>query len=98
MDYWWTRFHTFSCTFTIFLVLLTDEVSKKNTLINITIDSQTLQVENILVDNIKVPSVTTILSAKDKRFLEMWRRKVGDAEADRIMRQALLLEQKCTKF
>jgi len=42
-----------------------------------------------LVDNIKVPSVTTILSAtKDKRFLDNWRRKVGDAEADRIMRQA----------
>ena len=42
-----------------------------------------------LVDNIKVPSVTTILSAtKDKRFLENWRRKVGDAEADRIMKQA----------
>jgi hypothetical protein len=31
-----------------------------------------------LVDNIKVPSVTTILSAtKDKRFLDNWRRKVG---------------------
>ena len=42
-----------------------------------------------LVDNIKVPSVTTILSAtKDKRFLDNWRRKVGDAEADRIMKQA----------
>ena len=41
-----------------------------------------------LVDNIKVPSVTTILSAtKDKRFLDNWRRKVGDAEADRIMKQ-----------
>ena len=39
-----------------------------------------------LVDNIKVPSVTTILSAtKDKRFLDNWRRKVGDAEADRII-------------
>ena len=42
-----------------------------------------------LVDNVKVPSVTNILGAtKDKRFLENWRRKVGDAEADRIMRQA----------
>jgi len=42
-----------------------------------------------LVDNIKVPSVTTILSAtKDKRFLDNWRRRVGDQEADRIMRQA----------
>ena len=42
-----------------------------------------------LVDNIKVPSVTTILSAtKDRAFLDNWRRKVGDAEADRIMRQA----------
>ena len=42
-----------------------------------------------LVDNVKVPSVTNILGAtKDKRFLENWRRKVGDAEADRIMKQA----------
>ena len=42
-----------------------------------------------LVDNIKVPSVTTILGAtKDKRFLDNWRRKVGNAEADRIMHQA----------
>ncbi len=42
-----------------------------------------------LVNNIKVPSVTTILSAtKDTRFLDNWRRKVGDKEADRIMRQA----------
>ena len=42
-----------------------------------------------LVDNIKVPSVTTILGAtKDKRFLDNWRRKVGNAEADRIMQQA----------
>ena len=42
-----------------------------------------------MVDNIKVPSVTTILSAtKDTRFLDNWRRKVGDKEADRIMRQA----------
>ena len=42
-----------------------------------------------LVDNIKVPSVTTILSAtKDKRFLDNWRRGVGDQEADRSMRQA----------
>ena len=42
-----------------------------------------------LVDNIKVPSLTNILGAtKDKRFLDNWRRKVGDAEADRIMKQA----------
>ena len=42
-----------------------------------------------MVNNIKVPSVTTILSAtKDTRFLDNWRRKVGDKEADRIMRQA----------
>jgi genome maintenance exonuclease 1 len=42
-----------------------------------------------LVDNVKVPSVTNILGAtKDKRFLDNWRRKVGDAEADRIMKQA----------
>ena len=42
-----------------------------------------------LVDNVKVPSVTNILGAtKDKRFLDNWRRKVGDAEPDRIMKQA----------
>ncbi len=42
-----------------------------------------------LVDNIKVPSVTTILSAtKDSRFLDNWRRRVGESEADRIMKQA----------
>ena len=36
-----------------------------------------------LVDNIKVPSVTTILSAtKDMRQLNNWRRKVGEKEAD----------------
>ena len=42
-----------------------------------------------LVDNVKVPSVTTILSAtKDRRFLDNWRRRVGEKEADRIMQQA----------
>ena len=42
-----------------------------------------------LVGEAKVPSVTTILSAtKDQRFLENWRRRVGNEEADRIMRQA----------
>ena len=42
-----------------------------------------------LVGEAKVPSVTTILSAtKDKRFLDNWRRKVGNEEADRIMQQA----------
>ena len=42
-----------------------------------------------LVDSVKVPSVTTILGAtKDKRFLDNWRRKIGNEEADRIMRQA----------
>jgi len=42
-----------------------------------------------LVNNVKVPSVTTILSAtSDKRFLANWRRRVGDVEADRIMKQA----------
>src|SRR5210317_1336049 len=42
-----------------------------------------------LVDSVKVPSVTTILGAtKDKRFVDNWRRKVGNEEADRIMRQA----------
>ena len=42
-----------------------------------------------LVDNVKVPSVTTILSAtKDMRQLNNWRRRVGDQEANRIMKQA----------
>ena len=42
-----------------------------------------------LVDNIKVPSVTTIIQAtKDKRMLDNWRRRVGNKEADRIMHQA----------
>lgn len=42
-----------------------------------------------LVDNAPVPSVTTILSAtKDKKFLDNWRRRVGEKEADRIVTQA----------
>tara|TARA_R100000458_G_C8258081_1_gene233926 strand:- start:902 stop:1570 length:669 start_codon:yes stop_codon:yes gene_type:complete len=42
-----------------------------------------------LVDNIKVPSVTTILSAtKDMRQLNNWRRRVGNEEANKIMKQA----------
>ena len=42
-----------------------------------------------LVDNIKVPSVTTILSrTKDMTQLNDWRRRVGNAEADKIMNQA----------
>ena len=41
------------------------------------------------VDNIKVPSVTTILSAtKDMTQLNDWRRRVGNEEANRIMNQA----------
>ena len=42
-----------------------------------------------LVDNQKVPSVTTILGAtKDMRQLNNWRRRVGESEANRIMNQA----------
>ena len=42
-----------------------------------------------LVDNIKVPSVTTILSrTKDMTQLNDWRRRVGNVEADKIMNQA----------
>ena len=42
-----------------------------------------------LVDNIKVPSVTTKLSAtKDMTQLNDWRRRVGNEEANRIMNQA----------
>ena len=37
-----------------------------------------------LVDNVKVPSVTAILSAtKDMRQLNNWRRRVGEKEADK---------------
>ena len=42
-----------------------------------------------LVDNIKVPSVTTILSAtKDMTQLNDWRRRVGNEEANKIMKKA----------
>ena len=42
-----------------------------------------------MVDEIGVPSVTTILSAtKDKKFLDDWRRRIGNEEADKIMKQA----------
>ena len=42
-----------------------------------------------LVDNIKVPSVTTILSAtKDMTQLNDWRRRIGNEEANKIMKQA----------
>ena len=37
----------------------------------------------------KLPSITTILSAgKDMRFLESWRARIGDQEADRITKEA----------
>ena len=42
-----------------------------------------------LVDNVKVPSVTTILSAtKDMTQLNDWRRRIGNEEANKIMKQA----------
>ena len=42
-----------------------------------------------LVNESPVPSVTTILSAtKDRKHLDDWRRRVGNAEADRIMNNA----------
>jgi len=42
-----------------------------------------------LVDNVKVPSVTTILSAtKDMTQLNDWRRRVGNEEANKIMKKA----------
>ena len=50
---------------------------------------QSEQGRKYLVDEIGVPSVTTILSAtKDKKFLDDWRRRVGNQEADNIMKQA----------
>lgn len=40
-------------------------------------------------DGTKVPSVTTVLdSTKDKTFLIEWRKRVGDAEATRISKEA----------
>ena len=40
-------------------------------------------------DGESLPSVTTILSkAKDKSFLKKWRNRVGDKEAERIMRES----------
>lgn len=40
-------------------------------------------------DGVKVPSVTTVLdSTKDKTFLIEWRKRVGDAEATRISKEA----------
>ena len=42
-----------------------------------------------LVDEAPVPSVTTILSAtKNSKGLDDWRRRVGNEEADRIMKNA----------
>jgi len=42
-----------------------------------------------LVNENPVPSVTTILSAtKDSKFLDDWRRRIGNEEADRIMKSA----------
>ena len=42
-----------------------------------------------LVNENPVPSVTTILSAtKDRKHLDDWRRRIGNAEADRIMNNA----------
>ena len=50
---------------------------------------QSEQGRKFLVDEIGVPSVTTILSAtKDKKFLDDWRRRIGNQEADNIMKQA----------
>ena len=50
---------------------------------------QSEQGRKYLVDEIGVPSVTTILSAtKDKKFLDDWRRRIGNQEADNIMKQA----------
>ena len=50
---------------------------------------QSEQGRKYLVDEIGVPSVTTILSAtKDKKFLYDWRRRIGNQEADNIMKQA----------
>ena len=51
--------------------------------------SQDTDGRKYLVDNIKVPSVTTILSAtKDMTQLNDWRRRVGNEEANKIMKKA----------
>jgi hypothetical protein len=69
MDYWWTRCHTFSCTFTTFLSInLLMKLVKKYPYKHYNRFSDTTG-RKYLVDNIKVPSVTTILGAtKDKSF------------------------------
>jgi hypothetical protein len=46
-----------------------------------------------LVNEQPVPSVTTILSAtKDRKKLDDWRRRVGNAEADRIMNTIIIMK------
>ena len=35
-----------------------------------------------------LPSVTTVLSVQDKSGLDAWRKRVGEAEANRVMNQA----------
>jgi len=35
-----------------------------------------------------LPSVTTVLGVQDKSGLDAWRKRVGDAEANRVMNQA----------
>ena len=38
----------------------------------------------------RVPSVTTVLSGtKDMSFLKVWRKRIGDAEADHIVKRSI---------
>lgn len=41
-----------------------------------------------LPNGLLVPSVTTVLSSQKKDHLTEWRKRIGDAEADKIMNQA----------
>ena len=41
------------------------------------------------VDGIPYPSVTTVLSLSAKEYIEKWRNRVGEDEANKIMKHAL---------
>jgi len=46
----------------------------------------------------KYPSVTTITSQHNKQSILEWRKRVGEAEANRISTRLLDVEQKSTNF
>ena len=56
--------------------------------IELTENYQTGQRRYQLPDGSLVPSVTTVLSSLDKGHLDVWRKRVGEVEADKITNQA----------